>query len=119
MFLFINGSCYAPDYDRGVRTALAHDGHPGGYRYLQGLGNIRDYNEQKVPGDRMKNQHPPGIAGFAGKQHDEMNPDHQYHGKIHGENREEHILLIGRNCCDCCFCSYTGTKVCGKPCQGS
>lgn len=100
---FINCSRDAPDYDSGIRAALAHNGHPCGCRYLQGLRDIRNYDEQNVPCDRMESKHPSGITAFAGKQHYEMNPEEQYHRDIHRENCEEHIVLIGANRCDCGF----------------
>ena len=91
----INRSRDAPDHDGGIGTALAHYGHPCGHRHLHGLCNIRNSNQQKIPCDRVKSQHPPGIPCLARKQHHEMDAESQYHRNVHRRNGEEHAVLIG------------------------
>ena len=91
----INRSRDAPDHNGTVRAALAHYGHPCGHRHLHGLCNIRNSNQQKIPCDRVKSQHPPGIPCLARKQHHEMDAESQYHRNVHRRNGEEHAVLIG------------------------
>ena len=44
---------------------------------MHGLCNIRNSNQQKIPCDRMENEHPPGITGFTDKQHHKMDTKNQ------------------------------------------
>ena len=74
MVFAVNCGGEAPNHDRCVSAALAHDGHPCRHRHLHRLRNIRNDSEQNIPSDRMKNEHPPQITGLADKQHHKMYP---------------------------------------------
>ena len=99
--LLINGCRDTLDDDRTVRAALAHREHPCGRRHLHGLRKIRNSDQQNIPCNRVKGEHPPGITGPARKQHNKMDPDKKRHRNIHRENGGKHIC----NRTNAAFCS--------------
>ena len=116
LFLKICGR-YAPYHYGRVCAALAHYGHPRGRRRLHGLRDIGDNDENDIPYDRVKDEHPPRVAGLSRNHHHEMHPEKQYHGDVHGEDRNEHVVPIGGDRRDRSLRSDTRAEIRGEPRQ--